>query len=366
MLKFTANAKALSQALALASKPIEKRWRIPVLRNVLIRIDGDVATIQGTDMDILVGISVPVTSDTQHHGAVTLAAHDLLKLVKGFDPTSQIELEEMDGEKAAIRCGRSLSCLPTLPVEDWPVLEAKSNVVSCFDLTAPDLLGMLKPIAFAISSEETRYYLNGIYMHAVGPDLRTIATDGHRLGMRSMPLPALAGKAQGILPRALVNVLLGLLPKRRDTFMLEFHAEHIVIRADDVQIVSKLIDGPFPDYERIMPTDNDKHMEARRSELTSAIKRVASVSKERSRAIKFTLNGSISLTCSNPEGGVANEEVDGWHNCQHFEIGFNSSYLLDMLGHCEGDDVAFTFSNAASPMVMRDGASRFILMPMRV
>lgn len=244
-----------------------------------------------------------------------------------------------------------------------------------FTLSAAELRALIDRTRFAISTEETRYYLNGIYVHTarnMGVDvLRAVATDGHRLARFEVPLPEGAEGMPGVIvPRKTVGELRKLIDETAVEVTVSLSESKIRFAFDEAVLTSKLIDGTFPDYERVIPADNDKNLEVDCRTFAQAVDRVSAISTEKSRAIKLSIEkGALVLSASSPENGSAVEEIEAVYSSTPLEIGFNSRYLLDILAQVEGDAVRFTMSDAASPTVVRevaDGSAVYVLMPMRV
>jgi DNA polymerase-3 subunit beta len=264
-----------------------------------------------------------------------------------------------------------LSCLP---VEDFPAM-AEGDFTNSFTIAAADLRALIDRTKFAISTEETRYYLNGIYFHATESDgvpvLRAVATDGHRLARVEVPLPEGAGDMPGIIvPRKTVLELRKLIDETGMDVTISLSESKIRFGFDSAVLTSKLIDGTFPDYERVIPADNDKMLEVQKKTFADAVDRVSAISTEKSRAIKVAVEkGMVILSASSPESGSAVEEVEASYDSASMEIGFNSRYLLEILGQIEGDAARFAMADAASPTVIRetaDASAVYVLMPMRV
>ena len=242
-------------------------------------------------------------------------------------------------------------------------------------LAAVDLRSLIDRTRFAISTEETRYYLNGIYLHAADSEgvevLRTVATDGHRLARVELPLPdGAAGMPGVIVPRKAVSEIRKLVEETDGDVSVSLSDAKIRFSTGETVLTSKLIDGTFPDYERVIPTGNDKVLETDCKILSHAVDRVSAISSEKSRSIKLNMEkGLVTLSASSPEHGSAIEEVEASYDAGQLEIGFNARYLLDIMQQIEGDAARFTMADAASPTVIRDvsdGSAVYVLMPMRV
>ena len=292
---------------------------------------------------------------------------------------SQVEITfggggDGDGGQLSLTSGRSKFALACLPVEEFPIM-AGGELPHKFSLSAGELRGLIDRTKFAISTEETRYYLNGIYLHATqsnGVDvLRAVATDGHRLARVEVPLPEGAKGMPGVIvPRKTVTELRKLIEETGMDVEISLSEAKIKFAFDDATMTSKLIDGTFPDYERVIPEGNDKVMEVDRVLLAQAVDRVSAISSEKSRAVKVALaKGSIVLSATSSDASTAEEEIEAGYDSTPLEIGFNSRYLLDILGQIEGDAAQFALADAASPTVVRevaDASAVYVLMPMRV
>jgi DNA polymerase-3 subunit beta len=323
------------------------------------------------DLDIIES----ATADVVRAGAATAPAHTLYEIVRKLPDGSQVEIEHTgDDSLITLRSGRSKFTLAALPVDDFPKL-SEGDLPHSFRLGAAELRSLIDRTRFAISSEETRYYLNGIYLHATVsagiPVLRAAATDGHRLARVEVPLPEGADGMPGVIvPRKTVSELRKLLDETTDDVTVALSEAKIRFSFDDAVLTSKLIDGTFPDYERVIPADNDKILQINCKALSQAVDRVSAISAEKSRAIKLSVErGGLKLSASSAESGSAEEELEADYDSTPIEIGFNSRYLMDILGQIEGDSARFAMADSASPTVVRevtDNRAIYVLMPMRV
>lgn len=363
---------ALLPALAALNRVVEKRNTIPVLSNILLRAENGALALKATDLDIEATASAP--ADIAAPGAITAPAAMLHDIARKLPADAAITLEAADG-RMTVRAGRSRFTLQTLPEEDFPDISA-GELPHSFALAAEAVTAMADKVAFAISTEETRYYLNGIFMHvAEGADgtlLTFVATDGHRLSRLGMPAPAgTEGMPGVIIPRKAVGEIARLaaaLPK--ETLRFSVSPSKIRVEAGPFALVSKLIDASFPDYKRVIPSGNDKRAVLDAAALRAALDRVSTISSERGRAVKLSLGeGALRLSVSNPDAGDAAEEIDADYDAAPLEIGFNARYLLDILGALGGDTVLIKLADPGSPTILqtRDGAEHLtVLMPMRV
>ena len=376
-MNITIERAALLRSLGHVQSVVERRNTIPILSNVLLRAGDGELSLAATDMDLEIVETVPAT--VGRPGGTTAPAHTLFDIVRKLPDGSQVELDiGGDGTILTLRAGRSQFKLSCLPVEDFPQLSS-GDLKHNFSVAAADLRGLIDRTRFAISTEETRYYLNGIYLHAAKskmgsletPVLRAVATDGHRLARVEMPLPDGAEGIPGvIIPRKTVTEIRKLVDEAADRIELSLSDNKIRFGFDSVVVTSKLIDGTFPDYERVIPVGNDKVMEVDAKLFAAAVDRVATISTEKSRAVKLSLvRGALTLSATSPESGSATEELEVNYAESPLEIGFNSRYLLDITQQIEGEGAQFTLADAASPTIIRDVADStalYVLMPMRV
>jgi DNA polymerase-3 subunit beta len=363
----------LLQALAHVQGVVERRHTIPILSNVLLEAGQDGLSLTATDLDI--AVVEQVAAKVEKTGATTVPAHTLYEIVRKLPDGAEIEISTAAGEpRLHVRAGRSAFQLACLPKEEFPVMTV-GEMGHRFQMGCDSLKRILNKTRFAVSTEETRYYLNGIYFHAVPdaavPSLRAVATDGHRLARVDMPLPqGAAGMPGVIVPRKTVNELHKLLEANGGEVQVALSETKIRFAFDNVVLVSKLIDGAFPDYERVIPTNNDKMMEVDGATFARAVDRVSTIATEKSRAVKLSLDKDrMVLSAASPEQGAASEEISVTYSSEPMEIGFNAKYLLDIAGQIEGESAKFLLADSASPTVVRDqgdDSALFVLMPMRV
>ncbi|MEO0392448.1 MAG: DNA polymerase III subunit beta [Pseudomonadota bacterium] len=380
-MKLTIERAVLFRALGHVQNVVERRNTIPILSNVLMRADDGKLSFTATDMDLEMVEAVEAT--VEREGATTAPAHTLFDIVRKLPDGAQVELELAgDGSLLNIRAGRSAFRLGCLPTEDFPFM-ASGEMRAEFTLSAGDLRGLIDRTRFAISTEETRYYLNGIYLHKAEAEgvemLRAVATDGHRLARVEMTLPDGAaglgdgdadGQAGVIIPRKTVGEIRRLIDDADEDIKVGISATKIRFSFGEAILTSKLIDGTFPDYERVIPSGNDKTLAVDAKAFGSAVDRVATIATEKSRAVKLALAGStLTLSATSPENGSASEEVEVTYDGDEMEIGFNSKYLLDITGQIEGDGCQLMLADGASPTLIRDPSDTeaiYVLMPMRV
>jgi DNA polymerase-3 subunit beta len=372
-MRVTLERSALLKSLGHVHRVVERRTTIPILSNLLLRGNGGALHLQATDLDLEVVEKVPAM--VEQAGGTTVPAHTLYDIVRKLPDGSQVELEESaDRNTLAIRSGRARFSLQTLPESDFPDLAAGEMPVS-FSLPATELKRLIDKTQFAISTEETRYYLNGIYLHAIEVDgtamLRAVATDGHRLARIELPAPAGAEAMPGVIvPRKTVSEVQRLVEDLDASIAVDLSPAKIRFTVGDVVLTSKLIDGTFPDYGRVIPTGNDKELTIDKGAFKSAVDRVSTISSERGRAVKLSLQqGRLVLSVTNPDSGSATEEMEVEYAAAPLDIGFNSRYLLDIADQIDSESAVLKLADPGSPTLIQDqgGASAlYVLMPMRV
>jgi DNA polymerase-3 subunit beta len=367
-MKATIERAVLLKSLGHVQSVVERRNTIPILSNVLIeaRDDGSIR-LMATDLDLQVDESVPANVDQA--GATTVSAHTFFDIVRKLPEGSQVELSAAEGRMQVV-AGRSRFNLSTLPRDDFPVI-AEGDLPTRFELPAATLRQVIEKTRFAISSEETRYYLMGIFLHVVDDQLRAAATDGHRLARVTVPRPDGAdGMPDVIVPRKAVQELLKLLEELEGTVEISLSPTKIRFGLGSAILTSKLIDGTFPDYNRVIPTGNDKLLKIDPKSFSSGVDRVSTIASEKTRAVKMSVDrDKVTLSVTSPENGVATEEVPADYGSDGLEIGFNAKYLLDILSEIDGDTVEVHLADAAAPTLLRENDKSnalYVLMPMRV
>jgi DNA polymerase-3 subunit beta len=374
-MKLKADRATLMKALAHIQSVAEKRNTIPILANVLIAVRDGRLSFTATDMEI--AIVEEVAASTSRNGATTAPAATLYDIVRKLPESAEIELDHPGGDaQLALRAGRFATSLVVLPVEDFPSMTA-GQLPHHFHLPSLVLRGLIDRTRFAISTEETRYYLNGIYLHATVAEgarmLRAVATDGHRLARVEEALPEGAETIPGvIIPRKTVGELRKLLDEESGGVEIGLSDTRIQFKVGPITLTSKLIDGTFPEYDRVIPRDNDKILRVGKKDFSDAVARVAAISSERSRPVKLSLQPHLlTLSAASAEQGTASEELDGdrvQYDAGALEIGFQARYLNDITDQIT-DSVEFRFADGSAPTIVRDASDEsalYVLMPMRV
>lgn len=372
-MKINVERGALLKALGHVQSVVERRNTIPILSNVLIQAAKGKLTLTATDLDIEIVESLP--SDVLRNGAATAPAHMLYDIVRKMPEGAQVQAELLAGDsgRLAVSAGSIRFELACLPQEDFPQVSAGA-LPHKFNLDAADLIALVDKTRFAISTEETRFYLNGIYVHAAEDKektLRAVATDGHRLARYDLELPdGAAGMPGVIIPRKTIAELRRLLEDAEGAIEIALSDTKIQFNFSGVELTSKLIDGSFPEYQRVIPTNNDKVLMLDAKEFSHAVDRVSTISADKTRAVKLNIEKDrVTLSVVNPESGTATEDLGANYNADGIEIGFNARYLLDITGQVEGKEVRFLLSDSGSPTLIEDtddGRTLYVLMPMRV
>ncbi|RKF19276.1 DNA polymerase III subunit beta [Altericroceibacterium spongiae] len=375
-MKATIERATLLRCLSHVQSVVERRNTIPILSNVLIEASADgTLRIMATDLDLQVVESLSAVS-VDVAGSITVSAHLLFDIARKLPDGSQVSMETADN-RMTVKAGRSRFSLPTLPRDDFPVI-VEGDLPTSFQLPAKMLAELIDRTRFAISTEETRYYLNGIFLHVADdaePVLKAAATDGHRLARFTLPRPEGAeGMPDVIVPRKAVGELRKLLEEALDSNVaIDLSASKIRFSLGGeggVVLTSKLIDGTFPDYSRVIPTGNDKLLKLDPRSLYDGVDRVATIATEKTRAVKMGLDQDrVTLSVSSPDNGTAAEEVPADYSAEGFEIGFNANYLKDILSQIEGDSVELHLADPGAPTLIRQNDASpalYVLMPMRV
>jgi DNA polymerase-3 subunit beta len=370
-MKATIERATLLKSLSHVQSVVERRNTIPILSNVLIEATTDgTIKLMATDLDLQIVDSMQAQVETA--GSTTISAHTLFDIARKLPEGSQVSLQASEG-KMLIQAGRARFNLSTLPRDDFPVI-AEGDLPTSFELPAETLKSIIDKTRFAISTEETRYYLNGIFFHVSEdpqPVLKAAATDGHRLARMTVPRPDGAeGMPDIIIPRKCIAELRKLLDEVDGSVDVSLSASKIRFGIGNAILTSKLIDGTFPDYSRVIPTANDKLLRIDPRSFEEGVDRVATIATEKTRAVKMALDkDKITLSVTSPENGTAAEEVPGDYGADSFEIGFNARYLLDILAQVHGDVVELHLADAAAPTLIRENdrsPALYVLMPMRV
>lgn len=373
-MQFTIERSALLKALGHVQNVVERRNTIPILSNVLLSAQAGQVSFSATDLDMeIVDTAEAIVSVP---GQITAPAHTLYEIVRKLPEGSDVELKYATGDdpRLAVSAGRSRFALPVLPAGDFPIMSNDHDGVT-FAILRDDLKRLIDKTRFAVSTEETRYYLNGMYLHSLTEDgsayLRAVATDGHRLALAEMPAPEGSATSPGIIiPRKTIDQARRLLDDGAGYVELTVSAAKIRFNFGTAALTSKIIDGSFPDYGRVIPKGNDKIMIVDTGVLARAVDRVSTISAEKSRSVKMAIEpGRLTLSVRNIEAGQAVEEAEIDYDNESLDIGFNARYILDVMGQIGGETVELRFADASSPTLVIDPADngvQYVLMPLRV
>lgn len=373
-MKLTIERAALVRALGHIQSIVEKRNTIPILSNVLIRATEGAVQFIATDMEIEVIETAP--GQVERDGSVTTSAIKLYEISKKLPDGAQIQLIQPEGEMILqVKSAKSNFKLGCLPVSDFPLMPAEQSERQ-LDIPSQGLKNLIDATKFSMSNEETRFYLNGIYFHTLLDEngkkiLRAVATDGHRLAQSDIALENQDLDVPGIiLPRKTVNELCKLIDSAADVVHVGLSGTKIQFSFDTIELKSKLIDGSFPDYERVIPRENYKKLRVNTDLFAKAVDRVATLSNEKSRAIKLDIRpGQMILSATSADSGSAVEELDVEYQENEMAVGFNAKYVLDVAQQMRGKEIQLDFSEPSAPTILReiqDGKSLYVLMPMKV
>ena len=377
-MKLTIERTALLKALGHVQSVVERRNTIPILSNVLLTTGQGAVAFSATDLDM--EISDSSAAKVESPGQITAPAHTLYEIVRKLPEGADVSLSYTgEDPRLQVLAGRSRFNLPVLPAGDFPVMSSE-GLSAPIPIDTTDLIRLIDKTRFAISTEETRYYLNGLYLHAVveagQPKLRAVATDGRRLALAEMPAPEGFSGAPGvIIPRKTINEARRLLDDAGESITMGVSAQKVRFGFDHAAMTSKVIDGSFPPYERVIPRENKRVMMLDNALFAAAVDRVATISTEQSRAVKLSIeSGRMTLTVRNMDAGQAVEELEVDYDGEPFEIGFNARYILDVTSQIGGEIAEFRFAEHAGgatvldPTLVLDPTDpdvQYVLMPLR-
>jgi DNA polymerase III subunit beta len=366
-MKFTVDREALLRPLQQVAGVVERRQTLPILSNVLMRVTEGRLSMTGTDLEVELVGNVDVTVGEQ--GEVTVPARKLMDICRQLPDKAQIDFEVAE-QRLIIKSGRFRSTLSTLAAQDFPTVETSADELTA-SLDSKSLKSVLDRTGFAMAQQDVRVFLNGMLLEIGEGLVKAVATDGHRLAMNSIDVPNLDGaKRQVILPRKGVLELQRLLQELDGEVSVSVGSNHLGVRTEQYSLITKLVDGRFPDYERVIPRDGDKTIVAERDELRQALGRTAILSNEKFRAIRVSFSdGTLQLSANNPEQEEAEETVSVDYQGETLEIGFNVSYIQDVLGVLDSDKVKITVHDANSSALIEEPEnddSVYVVMPMKL
>ena len=372
-MKIIVERNDLFKAMGRAQSIVERRTTIPILANVLIFANEKEISLRTTDLDIEVIDKVPAKVETG--GEITVSANTLYEILRKLSDGSTVELfDDQVSSMLQVKSGRSRFSLSTLPRDDFPLMTSTEYICN-FSVRSNILKRLFDKTRFAMSSEETRYYLNGVYFHISENNneqfLRAVATDGHRLARVDTKIPdGIINMPGVIIPRKTVSELRMLIDENDQNIDVSISETRIRFSTSEVSLTSKVVDGTFPEYDRVIPKDNKKKLEVDATEFAKSVDRVATISSERARAVKLTLSSNkLLLSVNSPESGEADEEMVVKYDDESLEIGFNAKYLQEIASQVDKDNAVFLFNSSNDPALMREGSDEtaiYVVMPMRV
>lgn len=371
-MKITVEKSKIFKSLSHVQSIVEKRNTLPILSNILLEAKQNTLVLSATDMDI--SITDKINCNVLDEGSTTISAHTLYDIIRKLPDSNEIEIISNDGKLMTLRSGKSKFSLGCLPKEDFPIIEI-GKLDNEINISSSDFLRLINKTRFAISNEETRYFLNGIYFHKKNENnknlLTVVATDGHRLAkfdfnysQEDIEIPGV------IIPKKTVNEIYKLLTDFDGSIKINLDSSKIVFFIDNSILISKLIDGNFPDYKKVIPSDNSNILKVNRQDFSLAVDRVSTITNEKSPVIKFKLLKNImNMSSVNAENSMATEDIITNYNGDEIEIGFNSKYILEMINNLEDNEIILSFKDSSSPVTAVEKSNPdliYVLMPMRV
>ena len=371
-MKFNIEKNKLFKSLSHVQSIVEKKNTLPILSNILIEAKDNSLILSATDMDI--SITNKLNCNIIEEGSTTVSAHTLYDIIRKLPESAEIEIISNDGKIMTLRANKSKFSLGCLPKKDFPIIEI-GDLENELNLDSHTFLKLIDKTRFAISNEETRYFLNGIYFHKkIEGDhniLSIVATDGHRLAKFDFDLKENAQDIPGvIIPKKTVNELYKILSDFDGEIKVNLNSNRIVFFIENIILISKLIDGNFPDYRRVIPSDNNDVLKVNRQEFSLAVDRVSTITNDKSPVIKFKLlKNLMNMSSVNSESGTATEDIIINYEGNEMDIGFNSKYILEMINNLEDSEITLNFKDSSSPVTAKEESNPdliYVLMPMRV
>ncbi len=375
-MEFKINSSDLLKALSHIHGIVEVRHTLPILSNIILKAKDNELTLSSTNLDIY--CADKIQAEVSIAGEISVSAVTFFEIIKRLPPGSEVVMTMEEGEnEIKLKCGRSKFNLSTLKTDDFPII-SENDLSTNFVLSADELIRIIDKTKFAVSNEETRYYLNGIFLHKADRNsiqfLRAVATDGHRLAQYDIPLPQGAEDITGIIiPKKTIFELRKVLDDANGDVSISLNENKIKFTFNDLKIISKVIDGTFPDYTKVIPQNNNKNFKTNNNELKNAIDRVSAVAaneESKSKAIKLSLEDNrLNLSVESQSKGSANEIIDISYDGDKVDIGFNSKYIIDICNEVDGEEVDISLLDSVSPAIILDKTDEnlfFVLMPMRI
>ncbi|MBX9811319.1 MAG: DNA polymerase III subunit beta [Burkholderiales bacterium] len=348
---------------------VEKRHTLPILSNVLIERRQEQLTLVATDLEIQMSTKISVDTKSGEDASLTVSARKLLDILRALPEEAETILDAQNN-RLQVRAGKSRFNLQTLPANDFPTLVTSGAAQAKVAISQRKLRELLLLVQYSMAQQDIRYYLNGLLLVLEEEQIKVVATDGHRLSYAAGELPQQQGKREVILPRKAVLELARQLGETEDTVEIELHANQVKFRFAGIEMVTKTIDGKFPDYTRVIPTNYQKHVLLDRTALLHSLQRTAILSNEKFRGVRWMLTGnSLRISCTNNEQEEAQEEIEISYSGEPLDVGFNITYLLDVLNNVQGEKVDCAFGDANSSMLVtlpNKNGFQYVVMPMRI
>jgi DNA polymerase III subunit beta len=363
-----ANRDAILKPLQTVAGIVEKRHTLPILSNVLLTKNAETVSFLATDVEIQIQTSASL-STTKDSAQITVSAKKLLDVLRSLSDTTEVSIN-LTGKKATVQAGKSRFALQTLGAEDFPTVSVNSAFVASFAIAQKQLKHLFHMVHFAMAQQDIRYYLNGLLLVTDGQFVRVVATDGHRLAFCEAKVDGDLAKQEVILPRKSVLELQKLLNDSDELVNIDVAANQAKFRFGDVEMISKLVEGKFPDYQRVIPQGYTKHIAVGRDAFAATLARVSIMTSDKFKGVRLSLVDSIlKIQSSNSEQEEAADEIDVDYTGDLIEIGFNVSYLQDVLSNLKTDQIQLSFGDANSSALLtlpNDESFKYVVMPMRI
>jgi len=367
MLLVQSERNALLTSLSAVVGVVERRHTLPILSNLLLEKKGDKLTVLATDLELQ--ISTQLGAQVGEDFAITIAARKLFDIVRALPDDAKVKLDTKDSQ-VVVSAGKSRFTLQTLPAADFPRVETGAGLGEAIRLPQKTLKRLLQLVQFAMASQDIRYYLNGMLLVLGGKQLRVVATDGHRLSYAETELETEVEAREVIIPRKTVVELSKLLNDVDDAVALRIGANQVTITLPGTELVTKVVDGKFPDYQRVIPVNQPRHLKANRQSVMQALQRAAILSNEKFRGVRLVMSeNTLGIVCNNNEQEEAADEIEVNYNGDPLDVGFNVTYLLDGLGAVNSDEITLSLGDANSSMLLTsegEAGFKYVVMPMRI
>tara|TARA_Y100001935_G_C17243764_1_gene477139 strand:- start:92 stop:1207 length:1116 start_codon:yes stop_codon:yes gene_type:complete len=371
-MKFKIDRSSFFKTLSHLQGIVDKKNALPILSNILIEASNNKLILSSTDMDI--SIIEKIDCNVLEDGSTTINSQILYDIIRKIDENREIEIISNDGKLLTLRADGSRFSLACLPKEDFPIIDQENSGIN-IKINSKIFFKLIDKTKFAISNEETRYFLNGLYFNITKESNKSVVTlvgtDGHRLAKFSHKIEENVDQVSGvIIPKKTIYELSKLLSEIDQDVLISISSNKIVFTIGNIKFISKLIDGSFPDYNRVIPKDNSNVLKINRTILLSAVDRVSTIANEKSPVIKFKiLNNILNLNTINNESSTASEDLKINYNGDQIEIGFNSKYIMDIVNNLEDEEISINLKDNSSPIIALENSNTnlvYVLMPMRV